>query len=477
MILLTLVISLGIVCGFIAYVGDYLGKRLGKKRVTLFGLRPRQTAVLISVTTGVCIFLVAFTGILAASQNARHALLRFGETVRRNKELTAANDGLKRVNQQLEKGRHELEEKTGRLQAQVTSIEEELHAKRKELGETTQTLKQTEQTLNQVEQALNTVETALNTTEDKLTQTQSKLKETNAHLKETQAKLAVTKKELERTQMSAVNVGKDYVNLDKKFVELKKQVVELEKQRDTLTAEVKKLTEEVQQLSEWKTVGMKVVRGKVTIGVDEVLASRTIPEGLTPEAVRKELEQLLKEANRVAEEHGAKASEGQPRPLILATREVIAGGVQEFIHEDQILDNTADDIVKRKKSFVVDVIAWRNYIEGEPVKAQLVLYPNQMVYSKGDNIFSKEVRCSQSKAGLFHDVNALLEEAQLVAAQQGVMPRKKYAYEEGTNEKIFDLLDRLESQRGRAKVSVVAARNLWTADQLSVRLEIGQLVN
>ncbi len=460
MILLTLVISLGVVCGFIAYVGDYLGKRLGKKRVTLFGLRPRQTAVLISVATGVCIFLVAFTGILAASQSARHALLRFSETVRRNRELSSVNSRLKAANQQLNDKRHRLEQDNYRLEAQNESV-------RKDLRQTTQTLKQTQQTLTQTEQALNTTETMLNNVEAKLTQVQAQLAETQAKLRATQTKLAATKRELERTQMSAVNTAKDYVNLGK-------QRVELEKQRDTLIAEVKKLTEEVQQLSEWKTVGIKVVRGKITIGVNEVLASRTIPEGLTPEAVRKELEQLLKEANRVAEEHGAKASEEQPRPLILATREIIGGGVQEFIHEDQILDNTANDIVRRNKSFVVDVVAWRNYLEGEPVKAQLVLYPNQMVYSKGDNILSREVRGSKNKAELFHDINALLEEAQLVAAQKGVMPRKKYAYEEGTNEKVFDLLERLASQRGRAQVRVIAAKNLWTADQLSVRLEISQ---
>jgi len=386
--------------------------------------------------------------------------LRFAETVRRNKELTAANDSLKRANQQLEKGRHHLEEKTARLQDQIASVEEELRAKREELEATTRSLRQTEQTLHQVQQALHTLETTLNATEGKLTQTQSKLKDT-------QAKLAATEKELERTQTSAVNVGKEFVNLSK-------QLVELEKQRDALEAKRQKLYEEIQEIIEWKNVGMKVVRGKITIGANEVIASRTLPAGLTPEAARRELEQLLQEANRVAEEHGAKASEEQPRPLILATREVIVGGVRELIHEDQILRNTAEDIARRQKSFVVDAVAWRNYVEGEPVQAQLVLYPNQMVFSQGDQIFAKEVRGLQSKAGLFHDITRLLEEAQLVAAQQGVVPRKKYAYEEGTNEKIFDLLERLESQRGRAQVRVIAAKNLWTADQLSVRFEVSQ---
>ncbi|MCS6862248.1 MAG: DUF3084 domain-containing protein [Abditibacteriales bacterium] len=463
MILFTFVISLGVVCGFIAYVGDYLGKRLGKKRVTLLGLRPRQTAVLVSVTTGVCIFLVAFTGILAASQNARHALLRFDETVRRNKALTAANDELRKANQRLEESRRALAEKARGLQAQVTSVERELRHRVHRLRETARMLQQTGQMLKTVEREYNAVRR-------KYTEAQVRLKDIQAQLQDAHQTLATTRLELERTQASAMNVGKE-------FVALGKQVVELEKQRDALEAQRQKLYAEVQEIVEWKTVGLKVVRGKVTIGANEVIASRSIPEGLSAAAVRQELEELLREANRVAEEHGARASATQPRPLILATREFIVGDVRGVIDEDRILDRTAEDIAQRQRSFVVDVVALRNYVEGEPVQAQLVLYPNQMVFREGDPVLSKEVHCAQSKAGLFHDITALLEEARQVAAQQGVLPRKKYAYAEGTNEKVFVLLERLAAQRGHAKVSVIADKNLWTADQLSVRLEISQLVN
>src|SRR5690348_14234718 len=41
--------------GIIAYNGDLIGRRFGKKRVTLFGLRPRYTAILITSVAGILI--------------------------------------------------------------------------------------------------------------------------------------------------------------------------------------------------------------------------------------------------------------------------------------------------------------------------------------------------------------------------------------------------------------------------------------
>jgi len=61
-------------CGFIAYIGDLLGRRLGKKRLTIFGLRPKHTAILLTVVTGVLIAGFTFTAALASVPAARRAL-------------------------------------------------------------------------------------------------------------------------------------------------------------------------------------------------------------------------------------------------------------------------------------------------------------------------------------------------------------------------------------------------------------------
>lgn len=70
----TLVIGVIVVSAVVAWTGDVIGKRLGKKRVSLFGLRPRQTAVLIAVFTGWVITLSTMAALAAASRDVREAI-------------------------------------------------------------------------------------------------------------------------------------------------------------------------------------------------------------------------------------------------------------------------------------------------------------------------------------------------------------------------------------------------------------------
>src|SRR5438093_13050177 len=64
------------VCGFIAYTGDLLGRRLGKRRLSIFGLRPRYTAVLCTVITGMVIAVTMVAVLIGVSAGVRLAVTR-----------------------------------------------------------------------------------------------------------------------------------------------------------------------------------------------------------------------------------------------------------------------------------------------------------------------------------------------------------------------------------------------------------------
>lgn len=55
---LVLIAAILILGGVIATVGDRLGTRVGKARLTLFNLRPRKTATLITILTGELLLLL-----------------------------------------------------------------------------------------------------------------------------------------------------------------------------------------------------------------------------------------------------------------------------------------------------------------------------------------------------------------------------------------------------------------------------------
>ena len=71
---ITLILVLAVVGGVIAFIGDRLGTRIGKKKMSIFGLRPRHTAIIVTIFTGICITTVTFGILAAASENVRTAL-------------------------------------------------------------------------------------------------------------------------------------------------------------------------------------------------------------------------------------------------------------------------------------------------------------------------------------------------------------------------------------------------------------------
>lgn len=62
------------VSGLIAYLGDVLGTLVGKRRLTILGIRPRITAIVVSISTGILITLLTLVVSALLSENVRIAL-------------------------------------------------------------------------------------------------------------------------------------------------------------------------------------------------------------------------------------------------------------------------------------------------------------------------------------------------------------------------------------------------------------------
>ena len=71
---LRLIIILAVVGGLIAFIGDKLGSKIGKKKLSVFGLRPYYTSVLMTVITGVLIAATTIIVMAASSDSARTAM-------------------------------------------------------------------------------------------------------------------------------------------------------------------------------------------------------------------------------------------------------------------------------------------------------------------------------------------------------------------------------------------------------------------
>ncbi len=90
------VIVIVLVAGLIAYIGDRVGHQVGRKRLTLFGLRPKYTSTIVAVGTGMMIALAVTLTTLLASSYAKQAFFHLSEINNQVNELQARADELNR---------------------------------------------------------------------------------------------------------------------------------------------------------------------------------------------------------------------------------------------------------------------------------------------------------------------------------------------------------------------------------------------
>jgi hypothetical protein len=91
---IAIVIAITLIAGLIAYIGDRVGHQVGRKRMTLFGLRPKYTSTIVAVATGMTIALIAQVVTLSTSPYARAALFHLSDINNRVNELQNKADAL-----------------------------------------------------------------------------------------------------------------------------------------------------------------------------------------------------------------------------------------------------------------------------------------------------------------------------------------------------------------------------------------------
>lgn len=127
-----LIVVLVLTGGVIAFIGDRLGSKVGKKKLSLFGLRPKHTSILVTIITGILITTVTF-GILAiASKDVRTALF-----------------GMNKLKAELNEKQSMLEEASGAL----VNVKNDLNTTKEEYAKSKKDLEETQEDLEIAQQA------------------------------------------------------------------------------------------------------------------------------------------------------------------------------------------------------------------------------------------------------------------------------------------------------------------------------------
>ena len=256
--------------GIIAYIGDRIGMKAGKKRVSLFGLRPRYSSMIITVMTGILIALLTISILLFTYTNLRQALFNINDVL----------DRLQNLNQKLEERDQELEQLKTEIDQKTTELEE-LTLQRDEL---TSELEQTEEEYEQTKQDLS-----------------------EAH------------NEIEQLKKTREELQKNIALLEEEKTTLENQVNELNQRISTLTKDY----EEVKELASQYRTGMVYYMGKnIVYQKGDIVYSKVLEAGQSQSKIIEDLNQMLDEANKVAKEKNIKVDEQTGRALRLQYEDI-----------------------------------------------------------------------------------------------------------------------------------------------------------
>lgn len=444
---LVLIAAILILGGVIATVGDRLGTRVGKARLTLFNLRPRKTATLITILTG---------GIIAAST--------FGI-------LFAVSDNLRTGVFDLERIRHErqvAEEERDKARAEREQIERRLETARRKQEAARKRLA----TINEFLQAANDrqARTAaqLNQAQTRLGEVQSRFQQAQTFLQTVSSQLATLRIELQQLQAGRQDLirQRDQVRgqiaeRDQEISARDRAIAERETQLSALASQRSDLEKEVQDLQ-----GIR--DGSVTLFRNQVLASSPPFKVVDPGAAPQLVNQVLLQANRFALQ--------RIRPDVPNLNSQII----------RIPNSEVDPVIKQiqdGQEYVLRILSARNYAIGQPcvlagdacIEVRAIAILNQLVFPRGGIVASAPVDpTSLSSDALAELILRVIAAAQFRARQAGILPEQVVVADD-RSETVVKFFKEVEEYNQPLEIQVAAAENSYTAG--IARLELVAVQN
>lgn len=410
-----LVLALLVLGGVLSTLGDRLGSRVGKARLSLFNLRPRDTAVVITALTGALISAVSLGLLLLVSERLRVGLFELDQIQARLRDSRAA----------LERNRQEL-----------------IHSR----GEVAQAQQGRTQALRSRSQALVIRDRALASSR----QAQAEQRKAQAGLAGAEQQVAGLRRELQPLQQERRRLEGERERLSKdvraRDSEIRRTEAELKKVRERIAVGAK-------ELKDLETNVIALRRGDVVIASGQPLASAKV-RLQEPGQARSVIDALLQQANLAA--FRLLLPEQRPdRQILLVPRNDI---------------ERLEQMIRKSGTWVVSIRSASNVVRGEQrVLGFPDVRPNRPVVRRGEVLARTALEGDERRPEEVRNrLNLLLAAAFARAQRQGTLV-------DGLQFDVaaFNALGRRLSERPAgvtAQLEAVVMRDAETPDPIVVEL-------
>lgn len=448
---LVLIAAILLLGGLLAALGDYLGTKVGKARLRMFQLRPRQTATFVTIFTGTLIAASTLGILFATSESLRKGIFRLDEYLNRlqdaRNELAEAVQDKEQVEQELAQAQAGLDEVNRKFQ----STQDQLAAvslKVERLNQQLSVLKSEREKLLQQRKRL----------EEEIVKKDQQLVEEKEQLQTTKDRLEALENQRQQLQAEIEKQDQKIAELDEN-IQTRDEVLQFqEAEVNTLEDQIIKLQKQIQSLEQYYQNYQALRRGNVALGKGEVLAFNVIQVG-NPNRVEEIINQMLRQANRKA---------------IQATQP----GNEEF--QEQVLVITQSqikrikEILKNGREYVVQIVTAGNYLSGEKkIRVFADVVPNERVFEKGDVVASLSLTPKEVQQGeLSGRIDLLLAAARFRARRSGVLGQVVLR---GNNLEIIRFMEKVAKlNQAYDHISAIAADSTKTAGPLRLKLKVMQ---
>lgn len=453
---IVLIAAILVLGGVIATVGDRLGMRVGKARLSLFGLRPRQTATLITVMTGIIVSASTFGILFAVDDQLRKGVFELDEIqdelVEAQEELSQAESKTRQTQTDLRQTQTDLR----RSVAQQRAAQRRLQRINQSLRRAVVQQEQTEGQLGTTQQQLSRVQTNYQQAQFLLRNISQQAGGLRREVQQLQAdrqqQIAQRDREIALRDTEIVEREQAIQQRNQAIAEREAQLEELERQRSQLLQEIQNREQELSVLR----------RGNVAVLRNQTLADGVV-RVVSPNAAPQALDQLLREANQTALRQirpGANSGNYQVIQIPVAQ-------VTEVI--EQIRDG---------EDYVIRILSAGNYVVGEPcvlageacVQVYALAALNQIVFEEAEVVASTTVNPSVVEdSALAERINLLIVGSQFRARQAGIT-EDRIQVADGRAETVIAFFDQLRQSEQSLDVQVVSAEIAYTAGP--VRFEL-----
>lgn len=456
-----LIAAILILGGVIATAGDRIGMRVGKARLSLFNLRPRQTATLITILTGGIISASTLGLLFAISEQLRTGVFELGEI---QDELNTANSDLNQTRRNLRQSRRQqsrVERELSQAQAQRQAAQDRLRGINRSLQNAIQQRSQIEQQLKATQSSLQQTQGNFEQAQDQLQQTQQNFQQAQAQLRQvanqsTELQNDVAQLQQERDALVARQRQRETLiaELDQDLARREEQLRSVARQQQVLERQRNALVQEIQALRE----------GDVALFNNQLLTAGVLQVD-SAAAAQQAIDQILRQANQRVLQTVLPSVD----PLETQVIKVRSAEVEAVI--DRVSDNAP---------YVIQVASGGNYLTGEPcvisgqacVQVSLSAVPNELVFRAGEPITAVSLDPDEtSEPQLLERLQLLISASQLRARQAGVLTRNVEIsggdYDD-LQDFLRDLQERQQAQSEAVVVQAVSAADIYTIGPLAL---------